>query len=185
VAIRTICTAIVLASLSSAAAAAASDAFDACASVTDATARVACFDHALAERRAAQHVATPTATATTPPAAPVAPPPPSHATPAPAPAQAADSDVGLTALQLRKQHEARGEPDPPPPSAITAKLVRVIARQPLISVFELDNGQVWEQSEAMKLSAEPPERVTISHGLLGAFFLKTAAGVVVRVRRVK
>jgi hypothetical protein len=154
----------VLVSLSSAAAAETSDGFDACAAVTDPTARVACFDQALAARHAAQHVATPAA-ATSPPAA--------------------DRDIGLNALQLRKQQEARGEPEPPPPIPITARLVKVIARQPLISVFELDNGQIWEQSEAMKLSAEPQQMVTISHGLLGAFFLKTAAGAVVRVRRVK
>lgn len=65
-------------------------------------------------------------------------------------------------------------------------LVKVIPRQPLISAFELDNGQIWEQSEAKRIIAASNQKVTISHGVLGAFFLKTADGtLVVRVHRLK
>jgi hypothetical protein len=55
----------------------------------------------------------------------------------------------------------------------------------VISAFELSNGQIWEQSEAMRFSAEPQQTVTIRPGLLGAFFLKNAAGASVRVHRLK
>jgi hypothetical protein len=176
VAIRIICASLVMTALSTAVAAQQSDAFDACAAVADSTARVACFDRALAARHAAQGAASksPAAVSTAPPA-----------TAGPPATQATDSTVGLDARQVRKLQEARGEPTPPPPAPITARLVRVIPRQPLISAFELDNGQIWEQVESMKLSPEPQELITIRPGLLGAFFLKTAAGAVVRVHRLR
>jgi hypothetical protein len=170
VAIRMICAAVVITSLSTAAAAQQSDAFDACASVQDSTVRVACFDRALAARHAAQ----------TAPSKP-----PATATATPPATKAPESTLGLDARQVHKLQEARGEPKPPPPAPITARLVRVIPRQPLISAFELDNGQIWEQVESMKLAAEPQELITIRPGLLGAFFLKTAAGAVVRVHRLR
>jgi len=182
VAIRIICTAVAITTLSTAAAAQQSDAFDACASVQDSTARVACFDRALAARHAVQGTSSKSPAAVT--AAPAPAPTPAPA-PAPAPARATDSTVGLDARQVHKLQEARGEPKPPPPAPITARLVRVIPRQPLISAFELDNGQIWEQVESMKLAAEPQELITIRPGLLGAFFLKTAAGAVVRVHRLR
>jgi hypothetical protein len=162
----------VITSLSTAAVAQQSDAFDACASVQDSTARVACFDRAVAARHAVQGTASKS-------------PPPVTAAPAPAPAKATDSTVGLDARQVHKLQEARGEPKPPPTAPITARLVRIIPRQPLISAFELDNGQIWEQAESMKLAAQPQELITIRPGLLGAFFLKTAAGTVVRVHRLR
>jgi hypothetical protein len=170
VAIRIICTAVVIAFLSTAAVAQQSDAFDACASVQDSTARVACFDRAVAARHAVQGTASKS---------------PAPVTAAPAPAKPTDSTVGLDARQVHKRQEARGEPKPSPPAPITARLVRIIPRQPLISAFELDNGQIWEQAESMKLAAEPQELITIRPGLLGAFFLKTAAGTVVRVHRLR
>jgi hypothetical protein len=170
VAIRIVCTAVVITSLSTAAAAQQSDAFDACASVQDSAARVACFDRAVAARHAAQ--GTPSKSPAAVPAAPPA-------------TKATDSTVGLDARQVHKLQEARGEANAPPPAPITARLVRVIPRQPLISAFELDNGEIWEQVESMKLAAQPQELITIRPGLLGAFFLKTAAGAVVRVHRLK
>ena len=173
---RIICTVVVITSLSTAAVAQQSDAFDACASVQDSTARVACFDRAVAARHAVQGTASKSPAPVT--AAPAA-------AAAAAAAKATDSTVGLDARQVHKLQEARGEPKPPPPAPITARLVRIIPRQPLISAFELDNGQIWEQAESMKLAAEPQELITIRPGLLGAFFLKTAAGTVVRVHRLR
>jgi hypothetical protein len=96
-----------------------------------------------------------------------------------------DSDVGLDARQLHRQREERGEGEPPAPGPIVAKVVKVIPRRPLISAFELDNGQVWEQTEAMDFPAAPQQEVTIRTGVLGAFFLKSATGAVVRVHRVR
>jgi hypothetical protein len=177
VAIRTLCAALIITSLSTAALAQQPDAIDACAQVKDPTARLACFDRATATRRAAQPTAPPAAgTGATAPATSKAPP---------AAASAADRDVGLDARTLSKERKARGEPKPPPPAPIVARLVKVIPRQPQINAFELDNGQIWEQSESMDIRAEPQQQVTIKHGVMNAFFLKTADGVVVRVHRVK
>lgn len=176
-AIRTICAAVIITSWSTAALTQQPDEIDACAQVKDSTARLACFDRATAARRAAQPTSPPAegagattgATTSAPPAA----------------ASAADKDVGLDARTLSKERKARGESKPPAPPPIVAKLLRVIPRQPQINAFELDNGQIWEQSESMDIRAEPQEQVTIKHGIMNAFFLKTADGLVVRVHRVK
>ena len=65
----------------------------------------------------------------------------------------------------------RGEPNPVP-APIEAMLIKVISRQPLINAFELDNGQIWEQSEAKRIAPAPNQKVVIAHGVLGAFFLR-------------
>jgi hypothetical protein len=194
VALRTICVGIVFAMLSSAAVARQPDAFDTCAKDKDSTARLACFDREVAARNAADQAAAPpvspsapvaattiAAPAQTVSAAPVA----ATATAAPAAAAASTSDIGLDALERRRQREARGEPEPPPAAPIEALIVKVVQRQPLINAFELDNGQIWEQTEAIEIAAQPKQKVTIRHGVLGAFFLKTVDGTVVRVHRVK
>lgn len=181
VAIRTICAAVIITSLSAAAAAQQPDAIDVCAQVKDSAARLACFDRATAARHATQPISPSTAGAgAAAPATSRAAP----AAPAAAPA-AADKDVGLDARTLSKERKARGEPKPPPPAPIVARLVKIIPRQPQINAFELDNGQIWEQSESMDIQAEPQEQVTIKPGIMNAFFLKTADGAVVRVHRVK
>jgi hypothetical protein len=153
------------------------DAFDACGKETDSAARLACFDRALAARHSIHPApASSESRAGASAAAPVA---------ASAASRSMDSDVGLDARQLRKQREERGEPEPPAPGPIVARVVKVIPRRPLISAFELDNGQIWEQTEAMNFVAEPQQEVTVRQGVLGAFFLKSATGAVVRVHRVK
>jgi len=191
-AMRTPIAALTMLLLSSAANAQQWDVFDACATNQDPAARLACFDQAVAARRATR--AAPAAmpgsvSAPSAGVAPSAPVAPITAAPAarPAPAPAADSDVGLSAQQVRKQRAERGEAVAAPPAAtvFTATLIRVIPRTPLISAFELSNGQIWEQTEAMKFEAEPQQTVTVRHGALGSFFLKNAAGTSVRVHRLK
>jgi len=168
-------------SLSTAAIAQQPDAIDTCAQVKDPTARLACFDRATAARHATQPtLPAPPAVGGTSPAAAAA-----TSSAPPAAPSAADKDVGLDARALSKERKARGEPKPPPPAPIVATLVRVIPRQPQINAFELDNGQIWEQTESMDVRAQPQEQVTIKRGIMNAFFLKTADGVVVRVHRVK
>jgi hypothetical protein len=193
--------AMLLASLSSTAAAAQpSDPFEACARETDSTARLACFDRAIAARRATPAAPAPAA-ASRPAPAPAAPATGTSAgtaaaaaTTAAATTAAATSaaatgsalgDAGLTAREQHRARRERGEPEPPPPAPIVAKVVRVIPREPLISAFELDNGQIWEQSETTNFPAKPQEEITIRPGVLGAFFLKSASGAVVRAHRLK
>lgn len=169
--------AVTIASLSTAAMAQQSDAYHACAAEKDAAARLACFDRVDSARYPSP---------STPNAAPTV-----SAAPAPAPAAAppastpANPDIGLDARQARRERAQRGAPEPPPPTAIVATVVRVIERGPLISAFELSNGQIWEQSESMKFLADPRQTVTIRPGLLGAFFMKNAAGASVRVHRLQ
>lgn len=177
--LRTVGAVIVISSLSSVGVARQPDAFDRCALTKDPAARLACFDGAVAARRAAN---SPRTSATTTKHAPVS------NTTAKAPAPTANRDIGLSGEQLRQERRERGEPEPPTapaPAAIVARVVRVIPRGPFVSAFELDNGEIWEQSEAKSFSAEPREEVTIRPGVLGSFFLKNADGAVVRVHRVK
>lgn len=175
--IRIISSALVLVALSAGALARQPDAFDACAREQDPAQRLACFDRETAARHA-----TGQAPAAATPGKPVSAPKPATTS---APIPSANSDVGLDARQLRKERRERGEAAPAPPAPIAARVVRVIPRGPYISAFELDNGQIWEQSEAAKFSAMPRDEVTIRHGALGSFFLKRANGPSVRVHRVK
>jgi len=157
------------------------DAFDACAKEKDASVRLACFERAVAARQAASAPA-PAVTAA-PASAARATPPAASATTKAAPARAPDSEVGLEHKQLRKLHPERAEP---PQNAVLfeAKVVKVLSRRPLISAFELDNGQVWEQLETMDgLWVKAGETITIRQGLMGGFLFKSADGHSVRVHR--
>jgi hypothetical protein len=153
------------------------DAFDICARQQDPTARLACFDQQIAARRTARPASTAVpARAAAPASAAVV------VTANPVPATAAESTVGLDAQQLHKLHPESVK------AAITVegKVVSVIARRPLISAFELDNGHVWEQIETVdSLWVKPGETVSIREGTMGGFLLKTADGHVVRVKRIK
>ena len=162
------------------------DAFDLCAREKDSAARLACFERAVAARHAAP-AAAPTSAAVPPSTRtmPAAIPPPAAAAAATkaAPAHAPDSEIGLEHKQLRKLHPERAET---PQNAVLfeAKVVKVLSRRPLISAFELDNGQVWEQIETLDgLWVKPGESITIRQGLMGGFLFKSADGHSVRVRR--
>jgi hypothetical protein len=191
-ALRKMSVAVVIVMLSSPVVARQPDAFDICAHNNDPAARLACFDREQAARNAADPVSAPAAgrpapaSSTAPSTATTSKAATASAPAAASPASSAASDVGLDARELRRQRAQRGEPQPADPAPIEAMLIKVIQRQPLISAFELDNGQIWEQSEAMRTAAVPNQKVMITHGVLGAFFLKTADGtVVVRVHRLK
>jgi hypothetical protein len=166
---RGLCAAIATALLSTAAMAQQPDVYHACAAEKDPTARLACFDRVDSARHPAPSAPAAAPTVSAPPAA----------------SRPADPDVGLDARQARRERAQRGTPEPAQPAAIVATVVRVIERGPLISAFELSNGQIWEQAESLKFSAEPRQTVTIRPGLLGAFFLKNAAGASVRVHRLQ
>jgi hypothetical protein len=164
-----------IALLSTVAVAQQSDPYHACAAEKDSTARLACFDRVDSARHPASSAPSTAAAVSNKPAA------------APAASRPPDPDIGLDARQARLERAQRGEPESAPAQSavIVATVVTVIPRTPLISAFELSNGQIWEQAESMRFSAEPQQTVTIRAGLLGAFFLKNAAGVSVRVHRLK
>jgi hypothetical protein len=152
------------------------DAFDLCAREQNPTARLACFDQQILARHAAKSSLASTAatTAATPSATVMAP----------KTLPDTQSDVGLDARQLRRQHPERAAGEAA--TGIESVVVKVIERRPLISAFELANGQVWEQSETLTGRwIRPNEHVTIRKGAMGGFTLKSASGVSVRVHRLK
>jgi hypothetical protein len=53
-------------------------------------------------------------------------------------------------------------------------------------IFDLDNGQVWEQVMATADAlVEPGQAVTIKSGSLGSFMMSTASGRSYKVRRIR
>jgi hypothetical protein len=178
----TICIVIALVLAPAAFAQPAPDAFDICARQQDPTARLACFDQQIAARRTPNPAGAAESTRVPGPARTSAPASAAVA-PDPVPATAVESTVGLDAQRLHKLY-----PDTvkTAPVIIEGKVVAVIPRRPLISAFELDSGQVWEQTESVDgLWIKPKESVTIREGSLGGFLLKSADGHMVRVKRVK
>jgi len=146
------------------------DAFDLCAREQEGSTRLACFDRQMATRRAVL---------------PERPTPPVAAASASASA-AASPDVGLNARQISALHPERTKPAQVALASIEAKVVKVIARRPLISAFELDNGQVWEQNESLNnLRIRPQDTLTIREGMMGGFVMKAPDGQTLRVHRIR
>jgi hypothetical protein len=178
-----VCNFVALGSGPAALAQSAPDAFDLCARQQDPNARLACFDLQIAARRAANSAGAASAPSPAKAAVPASSAVAAGVAANPVPATAAESTVGLDAQQLHKLHPETAKPAP---VVIEAKVVAVIPRRSLISAFELDNGQVWEQAETVDgLWIKPKEIVTIHEGAMGGFLLKSADGHVFRVKRVK
>jgi hypothetical protein len=94
------------------------------------------------------------------------------------------SDVGLDARQVRQKHPEQAAEQAA--FNIDSVVVKVTEHRPLISTFELANGQVWEQTETITgRYIRPQEKVTIRKGAMGGFLLISAGGVSVRVHRMK
>lgn len=191
--IRTITVILTLGALPAIAAAQGSpDPLDACVKQTDATARLACFDHEMQRRHATTPAATSTPAATGSPAAtttPTATATPA-ATAAPGTAAAdrnhADENIGLEGTQLHKKLKEQGvETKPEPVKPIVSTIARLLPRPDNQYAFELDNGQTWEQAESKTLSVNPHDTVTIQPGVLGAFFMTTQRHQRVRVHRIR
>lgn len=157
----------------------------ACRNLTDAAARLACFDRETAAL--AQAPATPVAAV---PAAPLAAPPATAAAPAP-PAVPA---VALTPLQrfgLSDSAVAAKEVAAGAQAPKDSKMQAHIAALALVAdgrtLFTLDNAQVWRQLEAdgTDVMARLGEAVTISRGLLGSYWLQTKSGRGCKVTRLR
>ena len=162
------------------------DAFDLCAREQNPTARLACFDRQVAARHKSEPVSTSGHTGTTLSTTPAPAPVPAPVAATTGTTLSTNGDLGLDARQLRKLHPERADAEKAAPTSFSAKVVKVIARRPLISAFELDNGQIWEQTETVAgLWITPQETVTISAGVMGGFQLRSADGHMTRVHRVK
>ncbi|MBL8630546.1 MAG: hypothetical protein JNM81_12995 [Rhodospirillaceae bacterium] len=68
--------------------------------------------------------------------------------------------------------EKREQPVDAQPDAMRARVVKVAADAYGATIVTLDNGQVWKQTEGTKYRVSSGAGVTISRGMLGAFFLK-------------
>jgi hypothetical protein len=154
------------------------DAFDQCALEQEATTRLACFDRQIAARREVAAQKSARSPQSISKMANVG------ETPA-APSVANRSDIGLDARQLRQQHPEEAVAKAAL-ATVVSTVVKVSERRPLISMFELANGQVWEQTETVSGAwIRPRENVVIRQNAMGGFMLKGEAGAVVRVRRLK
>ena len=72
------------------------------------------------------------------------------------------------------------------PSVVAARIARLLPQAHGEYLFELDNGQTWEQTEYVEhLYLRPHQSVQIVPGMFGSYFLTTAHGPRVRVRRTR
>ncbi len=147
------------------------DPMEACSQLSDASARLACFDREIQRRHAA-----------TAPIGPANAAPAARAAPAPAPA---DDTIGLDGKQLSIRRKQEGLA-PAAPTLIVAGLTQLQRRPGHQYYFELDNGQLWESVDNQgELLLDRHETVSIRSGVLGAFFLKTREGTSIRVHRLR
>ena len=160
----------------------ATDPMETCYRLTDPGAQLACFKQEMQRRHAASRgtgIAPVAPTAKT--AAPAAAASEAHTATHTPP----DDTIGLDGRQLRIKRNEEGI-QPPTLKPIVAALTQLKSRPGHQYFFELDNGQVWESTDAEPdLFPGPHETVTIRPGVFGAFFLKTQAGRSIRVHRLR
>ena len=184
-----LCVAAALPSVASSATAAANveSGLSHCAAISEADARLACYDTLAGRSPHDQasvpvHAAPAPTAATLPAAAPVAPaastaaPPPPATAAAPADPAAATRNFGLSAAQLHTADQG--------PKAIEAHIVRIIVDQNQHGIVVLDNGQYWKLLEGEMLM-DTGEAVTISRAALGSFMLTSASHHSYHVRRLR
>jgi hypothetical protein len=166
----------------------------ACRSLTDAAARLACFDREAAALASAPAVLVAPAPlpAPAPGAAPTAPA--TAATPGTTPAAApsrpaavldAQQSFGLNGSAIAANEEASGA-RPPKVSKIEARIVGLALTANGRTLFTLDNAQVWQQLESNgDVLARLGDAAAISRGLLGSYWLQMKNGRGCKVTRVR
>jgi hypothetical protein len=104
-------------------------------------------------------------------------------TPPPEGVRDGEREFGLSEHALQVRDAARGQARP---DRIEAVIARIDVRANGERVFTLDNGQVWEQTQAMTRGRlHPGDTVTVRNAALGSFMLITPSKVALRVRRVR
>jgi len=149
---------------------------EACAAISGATERLACYDH-FSGRASAAPPATSAGPAATGSATKAAPPPVTSATtPAPPPAALPPPEsFGL----YQAEH-----PKAPTRPALTAKVTALGVRPNGHQSVTLEGGQLWELDSSDPLLATG-DSVTIKRALLGSFMLKTPTGRTYRAYRIQ
>ena len=88
--------------------------------------------------------------------------------------------------ELRRKRTAEKSSEPAEPAQMVAHVASVIRRPGGMFGFELDNGQLWVQTQKQyQPPANPGDQVTITSGSLGSFFLTYPSGIRSRVMRVR
>jgi hypothetical protein len=107
-------------------------------------------------------------------------------TAAPPPKKPANSeDFGLQGEVLRKKN-AVGEPPPAAAEALAARVKSISERALGELRIELDNGQVWVETEKHAGARfVAGEEITVKPGRLGSYFLTRPSGPSVRVKRLQ
>jgi hypothetical protein len=129
----------------------------------------------------------------TPPAPAAAPAPPPvraaeqpSATPRAKDIAAPDSEFGLQGELLRRKRGPETASVPVEPEKLIARVTEVTRRAGGTYGFELDNGQVWVETEHRQgPTVARGQTITISSGSLGAYFLSNESGVRSAVKRVR
>jgi hypothetical protein len=161
----------------------------ACRDLSDATARLACFDRESAALAAAPAPARAAAPASgippTPASAAPSAPPPAAGSPAAPPPLNPEQQFGLPERTVAAREVAAGV-RASEASKIEAHIAQLTSAGDGRTVFKLDNDQTWRQllSEG-DLLARVGDEVTISHGALGSYWLKLASGRGCKVTRVR
>jgi len=146
-----------------------------CGAMADDRVRLKCYDEEMVRLGLKQPMAAARATA-------AAPGKPAAAAPK---KPAISEDFGLQGQALRKQ-QAAAEPEEAPPAAVTARVKSVSERALGELRIELDNGQIWVETE--KHTGTPlaaGEAITVKSGRLGSYFLTRQVGPTVRVKRLQ
>ncbi len=160
-----------------------------CTHIADESARLRCYDEHM--RRLGHPITADTpavskrALAAAPPA-PASPAAPESRAQAP-PAVSKESEFGLAPDALRRKRAAETPGTEPPEQLVSrVKAVSELAHGELR--IELDNGQLWVETEAQWSGSFAPaagETVTIKHGALGSYFLTRQSGPALRVKRIR
>lgn len=160
----------------------------ACRELTDAAARLACFDRETAAlaRAPAAPVAASNAAAAPVTAAPITTPAtPTPATPT-APPLTPEQKFGLSPSSIAAKEEVAGT-HAPKETKLQARITALALAGDGRTLFTLDNSQVWRQLEAdgTDVMARLGDPVTISHGLLGSYWLQLKTGRGCKVKRLR
>lgn len=173
----------------------------ACRNLTDAAARLACYDREAAGLPAAPTIPPPPAQGGSAAAASGSPPPPAAApggsaptatagqtgTPpaAAAPKLTPEQQFGMPAHKVADLEVAAGT-RPREAQMIEAHITLITPRLDGHTVFSLDNQQVWQQlTTDTDALAKQGQAVTISRGLLGSYWLKFESGRGCKVTRLQ
>jgi hypothetical protein len=98
-----------------------------------------------------------------------------------------DAEFGANEELMRKrQADGTGSAPARGPDRITAKVTKISVSSTGDTLVELDNGQVWQQTQSrLETIAATGDEVTVSRGALGSYFMVSKSRLSTRVKRVK